>query len=684
MIWREFTELGGSLQGTPALAGWTTRNLNLAARGTNNNVMVGWRDDTGWLSAWDDIGLAGTDQPAVALINGMLCVFSQGTDNALWVGGAMAPEGLGGDVQSAPTVAYWHLDSSAHIFVRGSDNAVWHLAWSPGSIPGNWQSIGGSIDGAPSAVAWGPNRIDVFARGRSPAHLMHCWWDGSNWSTWEDLGGLLLSWPSAISRDIGSLEVYYADFDSTQLAVRSFNGQWQPARAIGQLPDSTPCAFSFGPTHVEVFDTSAKKLRRLYAEGVRPGDDPASVTTQFSSAPACAAIATTTIHCLARGADNHLHHISYDDGFWNQWEDLGGVLNGDPVAVSPASGILDLAVCGQNNEIYLRRLNADVWSDWIDTAGVTNDPITGIKEGNQSRFLVRGTDNHLYEGVVAIDNSWQGWRDLGGNMTTPPHIAVVDVDALPKPPNALGPNVAIAAGAYVCALNTSGTTSSRRFARGATDWEAWTPFADGNARIAKPLYVTWPLGFASVGGAINVGEVSQAGWVGRTATGDLQVFALWWQEAIEPGFVSYTNLGGMPWTTIPTFVPGIVNDPVGIIMLEPFGGSVPIEPATWAFARQADGLLMFSEIDTLAPAHAYGWGAFGGYRAMGDPALLILWERYEDVQLLHAVFVNDAGQLVSRSGTYEAEPVRVRPTPSGTGRKGIHRPILIHKPIPIH
>ena len=678
MIWRESTELGGQLQGTPTLAGWTTRTLNLAARGTNNNVILRWRDDTGWLSDSEDIGLAGTDQPAIAQVNGMLCVFSRGTDNALWVGGAMAPQSLGGDVQSAPTVAYWHLDSSAHIFVRGSDNAVWHLAWSPGIAPGPWQSIGGSIDGMPSAVAWGP-----IASMSSPVDAqphISCIAGGTALAgAREDLGGLVGSWPSAISRDIGSLEVYYADYDSVQLAVRSFNGQWQPLRAIAPIFDGTPCAFSFGPKHVEVFNTSAAgQLRRVYGEGVRTGDDPVNVSTQFSSAPACAAIATTTIHCLARGADNHLHHISYDDGFWNQWEDLGGVLNGDPVAASPASGILDVVVCGQNNEIFRRRLSNNAWGDWIETSGVTNDLMTMISAGSQSRFLVRGTDNHLYEGVVALDNSWQGWRDLGGNLSTPPHIVSVDVDALPKPQNAFGPNEAVAAGAYVCALDSAGMTSSRRLGPGATDWDAWAGFADGNARIAKPLYVTWPLGFPAVEGNITVPEVSQAGWVGRTSTGELQVFGQWWQLVVEQGFASYINLGEMPWTTIQTFIPGLATDPVGIIMLEPLDASVPMEPTTWAFARQADGLLMFTGINSLAPAHTYTWDAFGGYRSQGDPALLILWERYEDIQLLHAVFVSDSGQLVARSGSYQPEPVRVRPTPSG--HKTIHRPIGIHFP----
>jgi 3D (Asp-Asp-Asp) domain-containing protein len=60
------------------------------------------------------------------------------------------------------------------IFVKGTDNALWHKWWD-GSRWGGWESLGGVLTSAPGAVSWGSNRIDVFARGTDNA-LWHKWW----------------------------------------------------------------------------------------------------------------------------------------------------------------------------------------------------------------------------------------------------------------------------------------------------------------------------------------------------------------------------------------------------------------------------------------------------------------------------------------------------------------------------
>jgi hypothetical protein len=59
-------------------------------------------------------------------------------------------------------------------FVKGTDNALYHKWWNGSSWRG-WENLGGRIDGAPTAVSWGPNRIDVFARGMNN-HMYHKWW----------------------------------------------------------------------------------------------------------------------------------------------------------------------------------------------------------------------------------------------------------------------------------------------------------------------------------------------------------------------------------------------------------------------------------------------------------------------------------------------------------------------------
>jgi hypothetical protein len=668
MIWRNWIDLAGDVRGTPAIAGWTSRFIRVSLRGQNGNVMLGWRDEAGWGGTWEDTGLASSDAPAVTSVDGLLCVFARGSNNHLWIVGSMPAQDLGGDVQSAPAVAQWRLDHTAHVFARGSDNAVWHLVWSPSSVS-SWQSLGGTITGSPAAVAWGPNRIDVFGRGNN-LQLQHCFWDGVKWSAWESLVGMMDSFPSAVSRDIGTLEVFYGD-DTGHLATRRLDSAgWAAVQKLGPAVESTPCAFTFGPQHVEVFHTTRTggALKRIFAQGARPGDDPASTSITngpFGSAPSVFASATTTIHCVARGGNGTLHHITYDDGYWGPWEDLGGPqTTSDPVAASPFANGLDIAVQSAGGNIFRRRLNYGSWGPWVDTAGQTKAPMAVLVQANETRFLVRGTDNHLYEGAVALDGTWRPWRDLGGTMQSRPHVAEVVSDMIPKPLNAFGPNFAVAGGRYLCSLGTDGKTWARRLGGG--DWEPWVHFPDGNAQIERPVLVTWPLGFASVHPGFPVQQGAQAGWIGRTAGGNVQASASWWQEVVLSGYVSYTALQTMPWTTL---APTVYADPVGLIMWEPLDPNdrtaPAISPTTWLFSKLSGGSLVSVALNELAPAPAAGltWNFFDSPIA-GDPALLVVWERFDDAPLFHVVDIDTSGRLRSRSGGTFAAPTRIQPQPS--------------------
>src|SRR5262249_42497546 len=148
---------------------------------------------------------------------------------------------------------------------------------------------------------------------------------------------------------------------------------------------------------------------------------------------------------------------------------------------------LDVAVRGQGGRILHRRFSNGAWRNWLDTQGATNDEMAILVHASETRVLVRGTDDHLYEGAVTVNGEWRPWRDLGGVMRSRPHIAHVAVNALPRPANALGPDPAIPAGRYLCAIGADGFTWTRRL--GSVDWDPWTRFADGNARVERPLQV---------------------------------------------------------------------------------------------------------------------------------------------------------------------------------------------------
>src|SRR5262252_2994566 len=63
---------------------------------------------------------------------------------------------------------------------------------------GGWESLGGALRGAPAVSSWSSGRLDVFVRGTDDA-MWHKWWDGNTWSGWEYQSGVLSAHPSAVS-----------------------------------------------------------------------------------------------------------------------------------------------------------------------------------------------------------------------------------------------------------------------------------------------------------------------------------------------------------------------------------------------------------------------------------------------------------------------------------------------------
>ena len=89
-------------------------------------------------------------------------------------------ESLGGVLSSGPDVCSWAA-GRLDIFVRGTDDALWHKWYDNGWS--DWESLGGVLTSDPTAVSWSNGRIDVFVRGTDNA-LWHAWFDGS-WSLFD-------------------------------------------------------------------------------------------------------------------------------------------------------------------------------------------------------------------------------------------------------------------------------------------------------------------------------------------------------------------------------------------------------------------------------------------------------------------------------------------------------------------
>jgi hypothetical protein len=226
-------------------------------------------------------------------------------------------ESLGGVATASPAVASWG-PNRLDLFVRGTDNALYHRFWD-GSAWSGWESLGGALVGGPAAVSWGPNRLDVFVEGTDSA-LYHRFWDGSAWSGWERFGdGTLTSAPAIASWASGRLDLFVRGTDDA-LYHRFYAGAWSGWERLGGQLASAPGTVSWAPNRIDVFAASA--------------------------------------------TDASLAHTSWD-GTWHNWESLGGQLaNSAPAVASTVPGQLSVTVEGAGGGLYTKRY-ASIWGPFV-------------------------------------------------------------------------------------------------------------------------------------------------------------------------------------------------------------------------------------------------------------------------------------------------------------------------------
>ena len=250
---------------------------------------------------------------------------------------------LGGTATSGPAATTWSAYRT-DVFIRGSNNALWHSFWA-GSRWSPWEDLGGVLTSDPAAVAWGPNRIDIFGRG-TDNQLWHKFWAGA-WSNWEPLGGVLSSGPGVASWGSGRLDVFARGTDN-QLWHKLWAGGWSNWEPLGGVLTSDPAAVSWGSNRIDIF---------------------------------------------ARGTDNGLWHKWWYSG-WTAWESLGGGLTSGPSASSCAAGHLDVFALGTASNTYRIGFNGAAWSAWGNLAIVgASDPASVCPSGQTVQLYDRLVNN---------------------------------------------------------------------------------------------------------------------------------------------------------------------------------------------------------------------------------------------------------------------------------------------------
>jgi hypothetical protein len=224
----DWADIGGDFASRPAAVSWAANRLDVVATGTNNNVYHRWYLN-GWGPSWSTNGLG--RPPGTASV-------------------------------SAPAVASWGPDR-LDIFVRTGQN-IYQKSWTSSGWSATWADRGCCFKGDPAAVSWGPNRIDVVGIGTDNAVWHRAYtgtWNGNNWSS---IGGQIKTGtgPAIASEGVNKLNVYAVGAVGGRLYHNAWASQtWTGWLNIGGLPTGSPAAFTQtnGRAHVAIGTSNRSK-----------------------------------------------------------------------------------------------------------------------------------------------------------------------------------------------------------------------------------------------------------------------------------------------------------------------------------------------------------------------------------------------------------------------------------------
>jgi len=280
-----WSDLGGNFTYAPVVVSWGPGRLD--AVGVQDDQALYWKaySNNTWDPNWTNIGGTwATAVDAVSRAPGYINVYGLVSDGGNLQQSAWTPSGngstiwvgitnLGGLFPAAPSVAAWS-DSREDIFVRGNDNALWHLYWQGSVGWSNWESLGGYLVSNPLVVSSQENWLDVFALGERNSF---CWIGyRAEWLDWNCISGNLT----------------------------------------------------------------------------------------FESIPSAVVLGSQRVGAVGLASDDHVYHKSLADSSWStNWDDLGGPLNGAPVAASFAPNMGNVLGIGMDNALYVGNWNSSV-SSW--------------------------------------------------------------------------------------------------------------------------------------------------------------------------------------------------------------------------------------------------------------------------------------------------------------------------------
>ncbi len=297
--------LGGGFDSPPTAVSPGFGKMDLFQVGSNGSLMHKYYDGTAWQPSETTFESLGgdfdTDTVLAATVNGAnpLDVFGKAAGNdsiyhKYYDGSSWQPQGESmenlddgsTEFSSGPSAVSWG-PNRVDVFALDTGHKTVHQYWDGTTWLSAWESLGDAeLSSTPTAISWGVGRLDLFGIDLNSGTLLHVYWDGSQWSTWEDLGRPSADVAVAGSSTVAAVSWSVNRFDVVALGTdgayyyKYFDGsQWQPSTSdfvakAGNFT-SSPAVVSWGENRLDIYGVGADSMLKhmtWYGSGWYPED----------------------------------------------------------------------------------------------------------------------------------------------------------------------------------------------------------------------------------------------------------------------------------------------------------------------------------------------------------------------------------------------------------------------------
>jgi M6 family metalloprotease-like protein len=277
------------------------------------------------------------------------------TEQALWSAGGL-PSGIA--AQGAGSVVA--IGNDLHVFFRTADGRLKLRSRTGSTWAASDLTIGTAIlSSDPSAVSWGPRRIDVFYRTSTGA-LGQAWRDLDVDTVWRTTvhADRPTGAPAVVSRSLGMLDVVYVDGSGRILSKLFLDGAWRPPFVATEPPlkplGGTISAIALDPRTINIVGRLTTGEVELF--GVHFDDDglPLTVTPVIRRGEIPGAANASSLAVASWAGDRlDVFHVRGNELRWCVHRDFHGA-GAEEVVATNAHSVAAVASNGNAIEVVYR------------------------------------------------------------------------------------------------------------------------------------------------------------------------------------------------------------------------------------------------------------------------------------------------------------------------------------------